>query len=101
MVSLASEDGLFISAVFFSFAFCLLSVTISCVTTRELVCKDFCMESEESLVKRAAHLMVASLAGSLALVTCREPLRVSLTQNLRQLLQPAVSSDCNDLVSPL
>lgn len=58
------------------------------------------MESEESLVKRAAHLMVASLAGSLALVTCREPLRVSLTQNLRQVLQPAVSSDCNDLVSP-
>ncbi|ESS33895.1 CCR4-Not complex component, Not1 protein [Toxoplasma gondii VEG] len=74
------------------------SVTISCVTTRELVCKDFCMESEESLVKRAAHLMVASLAGSLALVTCREPLRVSLSQNLRQLLQPAASSDCNDQV---
>ncbi|PFH31998.1 hypothetical protein BESB_019390 [Besnoitia besnoiti] len=74
------------------------SVTISCVTTRELVCKDFCMESEESLVKRAAHLMVASLAGSLALVTCREPLRVSLSQNLRQLLQPAAGSDCNDQV---
>ena len=78
----------------------MLAVSISCVATRELVCKDFCVEKEEALVKRAAHLMVTSLAGSLALVTCREPLRVSLTQHLRQLLQPAThNKDDADLVS--
>ena len=31
--------------------------------------------------------MVSSLAGSLALVTCKEPLRVSLSNQLRVLLQ--------------
>lgn len=31
--------------------------------------------------------MVTCLAGSLALVTCKEPLRGALTQHLRQLLQ--------------
>ena len=31
--------------------------------------------------------MVSSLAGSLALVTCKEPLRVSLSNQLRALLQ--------------
>ncbi len=36
---------------------------------------------------QAAHLMVSSLAGSLALVTCKEPLRVSLSNQLRVLLQ--------------
>lgn len=72
------------------------SVTISCVTTREVVLKDFALESDPSLVRRAAHLMVASLAGTLALVTCREPLRVSLTTSLRGLLQPATNKQGND-----
>ena len=46
-------------------------------------------------MRKAAHLMVASLAGSLALVTCKDPLRVSLTNSLRSILQvgtPAVAS---------
>lgn len=42
--------------------------------------------------------MVASLASSLALATCKEPLRISLTQHLRQLLQPTSTKDCNDQV---
>lgn len=37
-------------------------------------------------MRKAAHLMVSSLAGSLALVTCREPLRSSLATQLRHLL---------------
>ena len=44
------------------------------------------------MIREAAHLMVSSLAGSLALVTCREPLRVSLTSHLRSLLNPGGSS---------
>jgi len=62
------------------------SVTIACMTTRELVLKDFAQESDEGALRRAAHLMVASLAGSLALVTCKEPLRVSAVASLRTLL---------------
>jgi hypothetical protein len=41
---------------------------------------------------QAAHLMVSSLAGSLALVTCKEPLRVSLSNQLRVLLQQVPQS---------
>ncbi|KAF5959836.1 hypothetical protein HYC85_001045 [Camellia sinensis] len=63
------------------------SVTIAIQTTKELVLKDYAMESDETCIYNAAHLMVASLAGSLAHVTCKEPLRVSISSQLRNLLQ--------------
>jgi CCR4-NOT transcription complex subunit 1 len=56
------------------------------MTTRELILKDFAMEPDETRMRKAAQLMVASLAGSLALVTCKEPLRVSMATQLRQAL---------------
>ena len=62
------------------------SVTIACITTKEIVTKDFAMESDETKMRKAGQLMVANLAGSLALVTCREPLRSSVSSHLRQLL---------------
>lgn len=63
------------------------SVTIACMTTRELVTKDYAMESEESRIRHSSNLMVASLAGSLAHVTCKEPLRVAMVTHLKSLLQ--------------
>lgn len=65
------------------------SVNIACITTKEIVTKDFAMESDENKMRKAAQLMVANLAGSLALVTCREPLRTSITTILRQLIANA------------
>ena len=65
------------------------SVTISCVTTRELMLKDFAMEPDEQRMRKSAQLMVQNLAGSLALVTCKEPLRVACGNHLRSLLQQA------------
>ena len=62
------------------------SVTIACITTKEIVTKDFAMESDENKMRKAGQLTVANLAGSLALVTCREPLRSSVSTHLRQLL---------------
>jgi len=62
------------------------SVTIACITTKELVAKDFATEPDESRVRKAAQLMVSNLAGSLALVTCKEPLRISIAKHLRSLL---------------
>ena len=38
-------------------------------------------------MRSAAHMMVQNLAGSLALVTCKEPLRVSMGNHLRSLFQ--------------
>jgi len=72
------------------------SVTISCLTTREMVTKDFAMEPDETVLKKAAQLMVSSVAGSLALVTCREPLRVSLTNHLWQLLLPHCGKEISE-----
>jgi CCR4-NOT transcription complex subunit 1 len=67
------------------------SVTIACLTTKELIVKDFAMESDENKMRKAAQLMVSNLSGSLALVTCKEPLRVSVGTNLRNLLQSALA----------
>jgi CCR4-NOT transcription complex subunit 1 len=63
------------------------SVTIARITTQELILKDFAFESDESQMKTAAHMMVQNLAGSLALVTCKEPLRHSMCNQLRSMLQ--------------
>ncbi|PON57727.1 CCR4-NOT transcription complex subunit [Trema orientale] len=63
------------------------SVSIATQTTKELVLKDYAMESDETRIFNAAHLMVASLAGSLAHVTCKEPLRTSILSQLRNSLQ--------------
>ncbi|GAA5984016.1 hypothetical protein JCM10908_006015 [Rhodotorula pacifica] len=62
------------------------SVTIAGISTRELTMKDFAMDGDEGKVAAAAHLMVQSLAGSLALVTCKEPLRLSMVAHVRILL---------------
>ncbi|KAG2320415.1 hypothetical protein Bca52824_013628 [Brassica carinata] len=63
------------------------SVCIACQTTKELVLKDYSLEPDETRIYNAAHLMVASLAGSLAHVTCKEPLRTSISGHLRNSLQ--------------
>jgi CCR4-NOT transcription complex subunit 1 len=65
------------------------SVTIACITAKEIVTKDFATEGDENKMHKAAQLMVANLAGSLALVTCRDPLRSSVSTHLRQLLTTA------------
>lgn len=62
------------------------SVTIAGISTRELVLKDFAMEGNEERMSQAAHYMVQNLAGSLALVTCKEPLKISMATHVRSLL---------------
>ena len=61
------------------------SVAIASVSTRELVVKDFAMESDENKMRKAAHLMAQSLAGSLAMVTCKDPLRTTMINHMRAL----------------
>lgn len=63
------------------------SVKIACITTRELILKDFAMEPDENKMRKMAHLMAANLASSLALVACKDPLRQSLSNHLRVMVQ--------------
>jgi len=67
------------------------SVSIACVTTKEIVTKDFAMEGNEEKMRKAAQLMAANLAGSMALATCRDMLRTSISVHLRQLLSNAIT----------
>jgi CCR4-NOT transcription complex subunit 1 len=67
------------------------SVSIACITSKAIVTKDFAMEGDENKMQKAAQLMVANLAGSLALVTCREPLHSSISTHLRQILSNAIN----------
>ena len=62
------------------------SVSIACITSHDLVSKDFAMEWDEQKMQEAAHLMVANLAGNLSLVTCKEPLRNSMAKQMQSLL---------------
>jgi CCR4-NOT transcription complex subunit 1 len=59
------------------------SVTIAGISTRELASKDFATEPSEDKLRKAAQLMSQKLAGSLALVTCKEPLRSNLASHVR------------------
>lgn len=59
------------------------SVTIAAISTAELVQKDFATEADIEKMKNSAYTMVRALSGSLALVTCKEPLRMSITNNIR------------------
>lgn len=63
------------------------SVTIASISAVQLVSKDFAMEPDEEKVRHAAGIMVRQLAGSLALVTCKEPLKVSMTNYIRMIQQ--------------
>ncbi len=69
------------------------SVAIACITTKEIVTKDFAMEGDENKMMKAAQLMVANLSGSMALATCREPLRASVSTHLRQLLMSSATGN--------
>mmetsp|Transcript_10959 Transcript_10959/g.21740 ORF Transcript_10959/g.21740 Transcript_10959/m.21740 type:complete len:2215 (+) Transcript_10959:404-7048(+) len=68
------------------------SVSIACITTKSIATKDFAMESDENKMRKGAQLMVANLAGSLALVTCREPLHTSISSHLRQILMNTINN---------
>ncbi|GAM88039.1 hypothetical protein ANO11243_060680 [Dothideomycetidae sp. 11243] len=61
------------------------SVTIAAISTFQLVEKDFAMEPDTERLQQASYNVVKALSGSLALVTCKEPLRMSIMNNIRLL----------------
>ncbi|PHH73494.1 hypothetical protein CDD82_5460 [Ophiocordyceps australis] len=69
------------------------SITIAAISTGQMVRKDFVSEPDENRVRASAINMVKATAGSLALVTSKEPLRANLTNYMRIL--------ANDLPSGL
>ncbi|PUU75369.1 hypothetical protein B9Z19DRAFT_1067465 [Tuber borchii] len=62
------------------------SATIASISTSQLIQKGFATEGDEGKMRNAAHIVVRYLAGGLALVTCKDPLRMSMHNNIRALL---------------
>jgi len=62
------------------------SVTIASISTRELVTKDFATDLNDDKLRKAGRSMSRKLAGSLALVTCKEPLKTNLGVHIRHSL---------------
>ena len=69
------------------------SVNIALNATREIITKDFALEPKEEKMLQAAQYMAQCLAGSLASVSSREPLKISMITNLRSLLAANGFSD--------
>ncbi|RYP50914.1 hypothetical protein DL769_010885 [Monosporascus sp. CRB-8-3] len=69
------------------------SVTIAAISTQNMIRKDFATEPDENRLRTSAINMVKATAGSLALVTSKEPLRANITNSMRGL--------ASDLPSPL
>ena len=59
------------------------SVTIAAISASQLISKDFALEPDGERYENSAHTAVRCLAGNLALVTSKEPLRVSMANNVR------------------
>jgi len=62
------------------------SVTIAGISTRDLLAKDYSTEGDSAKLRHAAQLMVKNLAGNLAMVTCKDPLRERMTSSIRTAL---------------
>jgi len=65
------------------------AVNVACITTKGVVLKDFATEPNEQQLRNGAQPMVSHLAGSLAIVSCKDPLRASIGNHLRNFLAPS------------
>ncbi|XP_014349155.1 CCR4-NOT transcription complex subunit 1 isoform X3 [Latimeria chalumnae] len=59
------------------------SIKIAMTTCEQIVRKDFALDSEESRMRVAAHHMMRNLTAGMAMITCREPLLMSIANNLK------------------
>ncbi|XP_029687920.1 CCR4-NOT transcription complex subunit 1 isoform X2 [Takifugu rubripes] len=59
------------------------SIKIAMTTCEQIIRKDFALDSEESRMRLAAHHMMRNLTAGMAMITCREPLLMSIATNLK------------------
>ncbi|GIY17902.1 CCR4-NOT transcription complex subunit 1, partial [Caerostris darwini] len=59
------------------------SVKISLTTCEQIIKKDFALDPEESRMRISAHHMTRSLTAGMVMITCRDPLFLSILTNLR------------------
>lgn len=80
------------------------SIKIAMTTCEQIVRKDFALDSEESRMRVAAHHMMRNLTAGMAMITCREPLLMSIATNLKNSFATALRvrvTLCQKLISNL
>lgn len=64
-----------------------------CLTTAEMIVKkDFALDPEETRLRTAAHHMIRNVTAGMSMITCREPLLASLTNNIKSNLLATLRS---------
>ncbi|XP_068168259.1 CCR4-NOT transcription complex subunit 1 isoform X3 [Antennarius striatus] len=66
------------------------SIKIAMTTCEQIIRKDFALDSEESRMRVAAHHMMRNLTAGMAMITCREPLLMSIANNLKNSFSAAL-----------
>eukprot|EP00039_Didymoeca_costata_P023184 m.6279 g.6279 ORF g.6279 m.6279 type:complete len:2271 (+) comp3509_c0_seq1:242-7054(+) len=69
------------------------SIKIARIAGHKLVTKDFALEPSDAKMRVAAHNMVRHLAGSLAMVTAKDPARLSIGNHMRTIIMSSLSQD--------
>ncbi|KAL5022887.1 hypothetical protein ScPMuIL_002042 [Solemya velum] len=59
------------------------SIKFALPTCEQIIKKDFALDPEETRMRAAAHHMVRHMTAGMALITCREPLYITITNNLK------------------
>lgn len=59
------------------------SIKITLMTVEHIIKKDFALEGDETRMRNAAQQMTRNMTAGMALITCREPLLVSLVDKLK------------------
>jgi CCR4-NOT transcription complex subunit 1 len=61
------------------------------VTTKQLITKDFAYEPDPDRFRESSFKIVKEMAGPLAQVTCREPLKASMNRSLKAMLAQSLT----------
>ena len=71
------------------------TIKISLTTCEQIIKKDFALDPDESRMRAASHHMVRHMISGLALITCREPVLISINNNLKNAFMAALRIDAN------
>lgn len=71
------------------------TIKISLTTCEQIIKKDFALDPDESRMRAASHHMVRHMISGLALITCKEPVFISISNNLKTAFMTTLRIDPN------
>ncbi|XP_055686768.1 CCR4-NOT transcription complex subunit 1 isoform X2 [Lutzomyia longipalpis] len=74
------------------------SVKIATTTCEQIIRKDFALDGDENRMRTAAHYMIRNLSAGMAMITCREQLLLTITTNIKNAFNAAVTPQQKEFV---